>query len=445
MKPSLLFLALLLSIFAKAQTWATYSPFGDTIGIYSIDLYNDNTAWFAACRFDGHDVAMVARTTDGGATFNTSTLPLQGAPYTACITSSDESTAYVTALQSFGNAITLKTLDGGQTWQNANTPWDPVVSWPDYIHAFSPAKICQIGDPRNGEFEVYNTLNGGISWALVDSANIPNPLPGEFSFNNGGSFIGNHIWFVTNRGRVYHSANSGYLWDVVQTPLDAAGAISFSDENNGIVTYWGNPNGSDVLVRTTDGGATWDSVTLPISGTYHFYGIPAYLRGTSIMVAGVYTDPQFFGISQTWVSKDRGNTWTQISDGEIIGWPTFNSPTNGWAGEWGPIIPTDHTTRVFKYTGSPLVGLFSPEQLDAKITLSPNPASDVLRVSVQAQEAGDFWILLNDAHGHLLKKEIVSGVAEFEKVLEVKNLPTGIYTLTVSSAKASLTRKFVKQ
>lgn len=49
------------------------------------------------------------------------------------------------------------------------------------------------------------------------------------------------------------------------------------------------------------------------------------------------------------------------------------------------------------------------------------------------------------ARGRLLKKETVSGVSEFEKTLEIKNLPAGTSTLTVSSTKGSLTRQFVKQ
>jgi photosystem II stability/assembly factor-like uncharacterized protein len=445
MKPLIHAFFLLLPVLLNAQAWTSFTPFGDTLGVYSISLQGDQTAWFLGCRTDGHNLAMVTRTTDGGATFNTSSLPLQGASYTASITSTDAFTAYVIALQDWGNGITLKTVNGGQTWENTNTPWDPVVSWPDYIHAFAPAKICQIGDPRNGEFEIYNTANGGISWGLVDGANIPDPLPGEFGFNNGGSAVGNHIWFVTNRGRVYHSSNAGYNWDVTQTPLDALGAISFSDVNHGVVTYWGVQDGSDHLLSTSDGGATWEDLSLPIAEDYHFYGIPAYLKGTSFLVAGVYTGDPLVGNNQTWVSKDHGNTWTQISEGEIIGWPAFNSPTNGWAGEWGPIIPTDHTTRVFKYNGGPLVGIFSPESLNAEVSIGPNPATEWVQLDINGTEPEDYWILLNDLHGRLVQKFEVKSATRYSHTFQLGSLPAAPYMITVSNKKGSSSWPIMKQ
>ncbi|MBL7807071.1 MAG: hypothetical protein JNN28_04625 [Saprospiraceae bacterium] len=444
MKPLFHSLFLFLPILTNAQTWTAYTPFGDTLGVYAISLQGDQTAWILGCRNDSHELGLVSRTTDGGSTFQTSSLSLQGAPFTASITSTDTSTAYVVALQNWGNAVTLKTLNGGQTWENTNTPWDPVVSWPDYIHAFSPAKICQIGDPRNGEFEVYNTGNGGISWALVNAANIPDPLPGEFGFNNGGCAVGNIIWFVTNRGRVYHSANAGNNWDVVQTPLDALGAIAFSDANHGIVTYWGVQTGSDHLLRTSDGGANWEEISLPISEDYHFYGIPAYLQGSSIMVAGVYTGESLLGSNQTWVSKDHGNTWTQISEGEIIGWPTFNSPTNGWAGEWGPINPTNQQTRVFKYNGSPLVGIISPAYLNAEVIIGPNPATDWVQVNINGSLPEDYWILLNDQNGRLIQKIDIKSTINFSQKLQLEKLAPAAYSITVSNKKGSNSWQLLK-
>lgn len=443
MKTLLLSLALLTSLNLHAQTWTSYSPFPDSTGIYDVEITDANTAWFVA--FGGTpNVAQVARTTDGGATFNVSELPLTGTPFAPCITSTDASTAYIMALQDWGNAVTLKTTDGGQSWQNVNTPWDPAVSWPDYMHAFSPAKICLIGDPRNGDFEIYTTANGGFVWTPVPGANIPDPLPGEFGFNNCGDAAGNHIWFGTNAGRLYHSTDAGNSWAAVQTPLPVIGALNFADADHGIISgFYGDPTDtlSTPMFKTDDGGATWTEVTLPVGEIYHVYGVPAYLKGSSILVAGVYTNPEFYGKNQTWISYDRGDSWTQVSDGEIIGWPEFYSSTVGWAGEWGPV---DHASRVFKYAGSPLVGLLSPQALDARITLSPNPVAEQLNVRVKIDQPSDFVLLLNDAQGRLIRRLEVSGTAELRQTIDMAALPAGVYVLTVSTPSGALSRQVSK-
>ncbi|HRI61696.1 MAG TPA: T9SS type A sorting domain-containing protein [Saprospiraceae bacterium] len=451
-----IFIALLLPAFAEAQTWVTYTPpFGDTIGIADIEVVNENVTWAVGLRYGVDDSlyyygvgneTYYAVTSDGGASWKTGTVPLGATPFIAKIAATDAGTAMIAGLENFGNAKTIKTVDGGTTWQVTPTNWDPVTSWPDYIHAFSPAKYCVIGDPRNGEFEILLTFNAGQVWQPVDGSNIPDPLPGEFGYNNCGAAIGNTIWFGTNQGRIYRSQNSGGNWEVFTTPLGSVfGNLAFSDENNGLITTsYGFDEGAR-MYRTADGGATWAELTnMPYGGNFLTFNTAACVPNSPFLVQGLApgNNSNLTGPYETWISPDRGDTWQQVSTGEIIGWPTFISSTVGWAGDFQQL---SRKTQLYKYTGSPLVGLFSPNTLNAEVILSPNPASDVLRVKVQAQEAGDFWILLNDAQGKLVRKETENGVSEFEKVLEIKNLSAGTYTLTVTGAKGSLSRQFVKQ
>lgn len=341
---------------AISQSWQAFTPaFKDTLGIYDCEISNEYTAWFVGFRFGKENTGQVAYTQDGGKNFSVHDVPLQGVPYLPCITSSDEQTAYVIALQDWGNAVTLKTTDGGKQWSNTQTPWDPIVSWPDYIHAFSKDVICQIGDPRNGEYEIYRSENEGAQWSLVDGLNIPDPLSGEFGFNNCGDTYNDHIWFGTNQGRLYHSPDQGKIWEVFNTPLTGIGGISFSDESTGVIagTYGIADSVTTKLYITKDGGKNWEELFLPVNDIYHFYGVPHFIRESSILVAPVYTNPQLFGSNQTWISFDDGETWTLYSDGEIIGWPEFSNGKTGWAGEWGPVIPGG-PTQIYKYIGNEL-------------------------------------------------------------------------------------------
>ena len=428
-------------------TWTAYTPpFGDTIGIADIEILNENVIWAVGVKFDVNDSlygffgpspVYMARTVDGGANWSVTQVPLGDLPFIANMSVVDENTAFISGLDQFGNAKTLKTTDGSQTWAVSPVGWDPVVSWPDYIHAFSPAKACVVGDPRDGEFEIYTTSNGGIEWFKVPGANIPNPLPGEFGFNNVGDVDGNTIWFGTSSGRIFRSQNSGLTWLVAQTPLSAVNSVSFSDPDNGLVAA--SDLHTSIIAHTADGGTNWTNIT-PLDGQFRILGIE-YIPNSPVILIGITKNSILTGPFETWLSPDRGLSWQQISDGEIIGWPTFRDGNTGWAGEFQQL---DHPTRLFKYTGSPLVGLFSVHPLQAEIKVSPNPAADVFQVHVKAEKPGEFLLLLNDMQGRLLRRQTVSGQSDFTTSIPIADLPEGRYVLTVSCPEGHTSRTVVK-
>ena len=443
--------ALLIAFNLTAQSWTAYTPpFPDTIGIADIEVVNENVVWAIGLRYGADDSlyyygfaneTYFARTLDGGATWKVGTVPMGPNPFIANMAASDAGTAMVIGLSNFGEAKTLKTTDGGDSWQLSPNNWDPVASWPDYIHDFSAAKYCVIGDPRNGEFEIYSTFNAGQVWQPTPGANIPDPLSGEFGYNNCGDAVGNNIWFGTNVGRIYRSANSGANWEVSQTPLPTVGVMDFSDASYGIASSgYGSVFGARFCV-TADGGATWQELdNLPLGGQFLTFGV-SYIPDQPYILIGLTAGGNLSGPFQTWLSTDRGQTWAQISEGEIIAWPTFISPTTGWAGDFQQFAKP---ARLYKYSGSPLLGLFSPNELKADITVYPNPAADALDLRAELQQPGDLLILIHDAQGRLMFQETENKVSILNKTLDISTLPAGGYTLQISSKDGSVARKFRK-
>ena len=131
----------------------------------------------------------------------------------------------------------------------------------------------------------------------------------------------------------------------------------------------------------------------------------------------------------------------QISSGELIGWPEFISSSTGWAGEFQQL---NHPTRLFKYVGSPLVGLFSPNALQAEINLFPNPALEFIELQLKVQTASDVLVLMHDATGNLVRQYTEKNLTDLNKVFEIKDLAPGEYSLQVSTAEGSISRKFTK-
>ncbi len=444
------FISATLSTPLSAQVWKPYEPpFGDTIGIADIEVVNANVIWAVGLEYIADDSfynyfgpskTYVALTKDGGATWAVNTVPIGSNPFVANMTALDGSTAWVATLNDNGNSKVLKTTDGGATWADIKLPYDPVASWADYIHSVSLAKIVVIGDPRDGEFEIYTTTNAGQVWARVPGASIADPLSGEFGFNNCGDGVGNTVWFGTNLGRVYRSKNGGLSWEAYATPAPYIDFLSFSDESNGLVTSgnFSSTSPATRLYRTANGGETWEDIT-PASNSFRLVGAECIPNSPYIIMCGTTGSILNENKFKTWVSADRGSTWKEVSSGQIAHWPTFLDGKVGWAGEAQQF---SHKTKLYQCTG--IVGLLTPAALDAEVTLSPNPASDVVRLQVRAKEAGDFWVLLNDAQGNLLHKIEVNGVADFSKDLNVKDLPAGLYTVTVSGTGGSVSRGVAK-
>lgn len=440
----------------SAQVWKSHNPpFPDTIGIADIEVVSERVVWAVGVRYDVNDSlynyfgpskTYVARTQDGGTTWSVDTVPMGSNPFVARLSALDGTTAWVAGLNNFGNSKVLKTTDGGKTWKDNSPPFDPAISWVDYVHAISSAKVVIIGDPRDGEFEIYNTGNAGAVWTKISGANIPDPLPNEFGYNNCGAAIGNTIWFGTNKGRIFRSRNAGLNWEVFETPLgEVFGNFSFSDENNGIIATSYGFGKTSLMYRTTDGGATWQQLeNLPYNGKFLNFNIAAYIPNSPFLVQGLAPGfkSNLTGPYETWVSSDRGDTWKQVSTGELIGWPTFLDNKTGWAGDFQQL---KGKTRLHQYIGSPFVGLFSPSKFDAAVTLSPNPAHNLIQVQVSVGRATDFWLLLNDAQGRLWHKIEVTKTAVFSETIDLKTLPPGLYTLTILSEKGSVVHQVIKK
>lgn len=119
--------------------------------------------------------------------------------------------------------------------------------------------------------------------------------------------------------------DGGFTWSVVGDPLSTRSRMAWADAAQGWIVSPASCPGCDGLrlLRTDDGGATWDSRDLASVGRSD--GVRLFLFGASAVLTGR------FGILTT---RDGGDTWVAKADGcgeqafPVLGW--FSDASHGW-------------------------------------------------------------------------------------------------------------------
>lgn len=438
--------------------WQAYTPaLPDTVGTYDLRIAqnNDQVAWAVGMKYivttGGYewqemDSLIFTRTVDGGESWQGGRLPMGTVPYASNICPISADTAWASGVDSDFNNYIMHTTDGGQSWQRQfETGYSSPSSYINFVHFWDAQNGLAVGDPAVSDssttafFEIYTTADGGQNWTRVSSDSIPSPLSDEFGYGGDYFVVGDNVWFTTINyttgawRRVFRSNNRGRSWKAA-TAL--GGFLSFSDATHGVVR---TRTGNNAVIRyTSNGGANW-AILPPIPNV--FISSLVLIPQSGYLLA-VWREDNVSGPFNTMISTDLGQTWTEIGDGsEHAGNAKFYSPSIGYAGEWQP---ASHPTRMYKYTGDPLTGLFSGQTLEASIELSPNPASDVLRVAISAEKPEQYVVMINDSQGNLAYKQVLDKSAGGQMQIGLGGLTPGLYTLTVSNIRGHSTQKFIK-
>ncbi len=168
---------------------------------------------------------------------------------------------------------------------------------PASVKAVSPSIAWIAG---NATF-VSKTTDGGLTWTSVGAAPISGDIYNIDALNE-------NVAFVTTSGTstfIYRTTNGGGAWTTVYTLVGGfIDAIHMFDANNGIAV--GDPVGGVwTIIKTTDGGATWNPISTPLPQV----GAEA---GWNNSMSVIGTTNIWFGTnsSKVYRSTDGGSTWT---------------------------------------------------------------------------------------------------------------------------------------
>lgn len=158
-----------------------------------------------------------------------------------------------------GKAMILYSDDSGGSWSRQGTDVLPDGENLSDVYAVSMYEVWAVG---SGGLLI-KTNNGGKNWKVVD---LPDELKaGELAHI---SIFEDDIWLSGNGGLIGFSKDGGKSWTVADLPegsqeylLQGIHAI-----NNDLVYAVGNKStGTEtgIVLRTEDGGLTWDRIVLP--------------------------------------------------------------------------------------------------------------------------------------------------------------------------------------
>ena len=281
---------------AAINNWTSGFPYNTGVAVVHADkhalAYQNNTTLF-----EGNDGG-IYKTTNGGTNWIDLTNGLVISQIYRIGVSQTSSTTVMTGLQDNGS----KLYNSG-SWSDV-TGGDGMECIVDYTTTQYMYSTYVTGT-------IYRSLDGGVSFPVTISANIPGGQPTGawvtpyiIDPNNSSTLYAgfNQVWKTTNRGNNWSSASQVLSSSIKLRSL----AIAPSNSN---VLYTADQTN---MWKTTDGGATnWSTVTLPTTTNNVTYITVKNTDPNTLWITyGGYTDG-----SKVYESTNGGTSWTNISAG----------------------------------------------------------------------------------------------------------------------------------
>ena len=230
-----------------------------------------------------------------------------------------------------------RSTDAGATWAQADTPG---------VAAFSeinrgPTRVTQIlFDPYEPDTVwsgieiggVWRSRDRGRSWTLLQQGLVSGDVHGIAVWRDADGTP--HLLATTNKG-LHRSTDEGEHWthEPIDSPWQYERAIVLAPDGR---TLWmtngnGPPGSSGRLLRSTDGGRSWQGRPLPRTTNSTVSGAAAHPSAPSLLS----TCPT---LGRVFLSDDAGETWTRLPRefGEIraLHWRPAAGATTGTHATW---------------------------------------------------------------------------------------------------------------
>jgi len=330
-----------------------------------------------------------------------------------------------------------RTSDGGNSWEvqmSIDSLFYSNITFVD--NCFGWMKISKwIGPHSNYEHYLYKTKNGGLEWNQVDSPPDSAFLTFTFidsitGFSGGNNIIfftqdGGETWqsqyidsdislgiidfyFIDNRhgwasgannqitdtGIILNTVTGGDTWRVNVKEAGVWGSsLYFINRNRGFVVGSNPPIFQGAIMKTRDGGETWETEYLPCSWLRDV----VFINDSTGWIVGDY--------GFIWHTADTGNTWQKIESGTDA---DLNSIVFVDNGNVGYIFGEHNTLLKYDKTGNSVI--YKPLSTDQFILNQnfPNPFNAETVIKYRIDKNDNVVLIVYDLSG----KEVISLVNE---------------------------------
>ena len=315
----------ILLIELSGLTMAQWLPQNNPIPNSTIrDIYVINETTAIAVGAQDSNGGIILKTTNG---INWITLPIDSTDYIRSVFFVSNIVGWITG-SGYSEKAIQKTTDGGFTWTGQYGGY----SFSAHSIQFVNENTGWAGCSYDGDGLTYNHImkstDGGTNW-------ITQNLSADFVY-----FIGSNTgWAVHNSNlwgggpaTILKTTDTGNNW-IIQPEIDyRINSIHFVDQNIGWIAGWDYNTGSNMISKTTNGGATWDSQFTSVTNSFNdIYFVDSNI-GWTVGSGGIILHTTNGGIN--WIGQSSSTTSNLNS-------VHFANENVGWAvGENGTILKT---------------------------------------------------------------------------------------------------------
>jgi photosystem II stability/assembly factor-like uncharacterized protein len=234
-----------------------------------------------------------------------------------------------------------RSTNGGSNWTNYNT-WIFAGTFYDVWAEYNNTKVMAVGSGSNTTKGLRST-NGGTTWIAMDNITTTSKYFRSISMVNS-----NTGYICGSSGGMFKTTNGGASWDSLPFP---GTQLLYNVDFVNATTGWTSSSSSSYLWKTTNGGTTWTSQSGPTSAVYCVDMVDAntgWFCGSSGKIwnttnGGTNWAAQTSGTTSTlyWVSMVNANT------GYVCGSSGTLKKTTDGGTNWATIT-TPYSTTYYK-------------------------------------------------------------------------------------------------